>query len=106
MMNQFSIELGLTEKQKQQIVPFLKQEVPQLAALKKNTSLTPLQKVEQLKQISNAVDAKITPILDPEQQKKFQAIREENRRKLIEELGSKVMQKLEGEIKQELRRPR
>ena len=102
MMNQFSIELGLTEQQRQQIVPFLKQEVPQLEALKKNTSLTALQKVEQLKQISSAVDVKITPLLDPAQQQKFQAMREENRRRLIEEMGSKALQKVEGEIKQKL----
>ena len=102
MMNQFAIELGLTEQQKQQILPFLKQEAPQLEALKKNTSLTPLQKVEQLKQISSSIDAKIMPLLDPPQQKKFQEIRDENRRRLIEELGSKVMQKLEGEIKKKL----
>jgi hypothetical protein len=102
MINQFSIELGLTEQQKQQIVPFLKEELPQLAALKKETSLTPVQKVEKLKEISSAVDAKISPLLDPEQGKKFQAIREENRRKLIEELGSKAIQKVEGAIKQKL----
>ena len=77
MINQFSIELGLTEQQKQQIVPILKQEVTQLEALKKNTSLKPLQKMEQLKQISSSIDAKITPLLDPQQQQKFQAIREE-----------------------------
>jgi hypothetical protein len=72
----------------------------QLADLKKNTSLTPVQKLEQLKQISSAVEAKITPILDPAQQQKFQAMREENRRKLIEELGRKLMQKTENELKQ------
>ncbi len=102
MMNQFSIELGLTEQQKQQILPFLKEETTKLGELKKNTSLKPLEKIEQLKQISGAVDAKITPLLDAEQQKKFQAIREENRRKLIEELGSKVMQKVESKIKQKM----
>jgi Protein of unknown function (DUF3604) len=102
MMNRFSIELGLTEQQGQQIIPFLKQEVPQLEALKKNTSLTALQKVEQLKQISSAVDAKITPLLDPAQQQKFQAIREENRRRLLEEMGSKALQKVGGEIKQKM----
>jgi hypothetical protein len=72
----------------------------QLADLKKNTSLTPVQKLEQLKQISSSVEAKITPILDPAQQQKFQAMREENRRKLIEELGRKLMQKTENELKQ------
>jgi len=102
MINQFSIELGLTEQQKQQIVPFLKQELPQLAALKKNTALSPVQKVEQLRQIGSAVDDKIAPILNPSQQQKFKEIREENRRKLIEELGSKVMQKVESKMKQEM----
>ena len=102
MMNQFSIELGLTEQQKEQILPLLKEELTKLGELKKNTSLKPLEKIEQLKQISDAVDAKITPLLDAEQQKKFQALREENRRKLIEELGSKVLQKAEGELKQKM----
>jgi hypothetical protein len=102
MINQFSIELGLTEQQKQQIVPFLKEELPKLAALKTNTALTPVHKVEQLKQISGAVDAKITPLLDPAQQTKFQALREERRRQMIEELASKVLQKLEGDIKKKL----
>jgi len=102
MINQFAIELGSTEQQKQQIIPILKQEAAQLEALKKNTSLTPLQKIEQLKQISSAADAKITPLLDQAQQQKFNTIREENRRKLIEELGSKALQKVKGEIKQKM----
>src|SRR5271157_5022017 len=53
------------------------------------------QKLEQLKQIADEVDAKITPLLDQQQQQKFQAIREEHRRELIEKLGGKMMQKLE-----------
>ena len=100
MMNQFSIEVGLTEQQRQQILPFLKEEITKLGELKKNTSLKALEKVEQLKQISAAVDTKITPLLDPAQQKKFQAIREENRKKLIDEMASKSLQKVEGEVKQ------
>ena len=64
-LNTFSIELGLNEQQKQQILPFLQDEAKQLGALKKNTSLKPLEKVEQLKQIGSAIDAKITPLLDP-----------------------------------------
>jgi hypothetical protein len=99
ILNQFSIELGLTEQQKQQIVPFLKQEAPKLEALKKNTSLSPVQKLEQLKQIADEVDAKITPLLDQQQQQKFQAIREEHRRALIEKLGSKMTQELQTEIR-------
>ncbi len=96
MLNQFSIELGLNAEQKQQIVPFLQQEAPKLEALKKNTSLKPMEKLEQLKQIADEVDAKVTPLLDQQQQQKFQAIREQHRRELIEKLGGQMMEKLEN----------
>jgi hypothetical protein len=96
LANQFSIELGLTEQQKQQVIPILKAQVPKLEALKKNTSLKPLEKLEQLKQIGDSIDAQITPLLNQEQQQKFQAIREEHRRQLVEKLGSGIVQKLEN----------
>ena len=76
VVNQFSIELGLTEQQKQQIVPILKEEIKQLEALKKDTSLSGLKKVEQLREIGASFDEKITPLLNAEQQPKFQAMRE------------------------------
>ncbi len=101
-LNTFAIELGLNEQQKQQILPFLQDEIKQLGALKKNTSLKPLEKVEQLKQIGSAIDAKITPILDPAQQKKFQEMREEKRREMIEQMGSQAIQKAEAKVKQEM----
>jgi Protein of unknown function (DUF3604) len=99
MINQFSIELGLTQQQKQQIVPILKQAAPQLEALKKKTSLKPLQKIEQLRQIADSVDSKITPLLNPDQQQKFQAIRDEHRRKLIEKMASTVVDKVGTDLK-------
>jgi hypothetical protein len=99
MINQFSIELGLTEQQKQQIVPFLTEEAPKLKALKDNKSLKPLQKIEQLTRISDEIDAKVTPLLDQQQQQKFQAIRDEHRRQLVEKLGSQVLQKVESKVK-------
>jgi len=99
MINQFSLELGLTEQQKQQIVPILKQAAPQLEALKKNTSLKPLQKIEQLKQIADSVDSKITPLLNPEQQQKFQAIRDEHRRELIVKMASQAVEKVGTDLK-------
>ncbi len=99
MLNQFSIEVGLTEQQRQQILPYLKGEIiPKLKALKKNTSLTPVQKLEQLKQLSDEVDAKLTPLLDQQQQQKFQAIREEHRRELVEKLGGEAMQKIDNGV--------
>jgi hypothetical protein len=99
MINQFSVELGLTEQQKRQIVPILKQAAPQLEALKKKTSLKPLQKIEQLKQIADSVDSKITPLLNPDQQQKFQAIRDEHRREFIEKMASQVIQKAGTDLK-------
>ena len=101
-LNTFSIELGLNEQQRQQILPFLQDEAKQLGALKKNTSLKPLEKVEQLKQIGGTIDAKISPLLDPEQQKKFQALRDQMRRDMIEKMGSQAIQKAESKIKQEM----
>jgi hypothetical protein len=99
-LNTFSIELGLNEQQKQQILPFLQDEVKQLGALKKNTSLKPREKVEQLKQIGSAIDAKIMPLLDQQQQKKFQALREEKRREMIEQMGNAAMEKFETKVQQ------
>ena len=41
-------------------------------------------KLEQLKQIADDLDSKITPLLNADQQKKFQEIREQHRRELME----------------------
>jgi len=46
--DQFSIELGLTEQQKEQILPILNDEIKRLEALKKDTSLSGPKKLEQL----------------------------------------------------------
>lgn len=85
-MEQISQALQLTPQQKQQIVPILKQEMPQLQAIKSNTSLGRMQKAMQLKQISTATDAKVMPILNPEQQQKFQAMREQERQQMVQKL--------------------
>ena len=85
---QMSQALQLTPQQKTQIAPILKQEMPQLQQVKANASLGPLQKAEQLKQISTTTDSKIMPILNPEQQQKYQAMREQERQQMIEKLRS------------------
>jgi len=97
-LNQFSIELGLTQEQRQQIFPIIQQELPKLKDLKKNTSLKPEEKLEQLKAIADDLDSKITPLLNADQQKKFQEIREEHRRALIEKIGSGLVQKAENSV--------
>ncbi len=98
MANQFSMELGLTGEQRQQVIPILKAAVPQLTALKKNTSLKPEAKLEQLKAIADDIDSKVTPLLNADQQKKFQEIRDEHRRELIEKIGRGLVQKAENSV--------
>jgi Protein of unknown function (DUF3604) len=98
LSNQFSIELGLTEEQKKQIVPMLKQEVQQLGALKKNASLSGVQKVEALRKLGVSFDEQISPLLNPEQQQKFQALREDMRRRMIEGMGDKALKKVESDV--------
>ena len=98
LSNQFSIELGLTEEQKKQIVPMLQQEIKQLGELKKDTKLSGLQKVEALRKLGVSFDEKISPLLNPEQQQKFQSMREQMRRRLIEEMADKAMQKVESAV--------
>jgi hypothetical protein len=102
LANQFSMGLGLTEQQKQQIVPILKEEVTQLAALKKNAALSAVQKVEQLRKLGVSFDEKISPLLNPEQQQKFQAMREQMRRRLIENMAREAAGKLKKAAKQDL----
>jgi len=40
----------------------------------------------------------ITPLLNIDQQKEFQAIREEHRRELIEKIGGQLVQKAENSV--------
>ena len=49
-----------------------------------------------MKAIADDLDSKITPLLNADQQKKFQEIREEHRRELIEKIGSGLVQKAEN----------
>jgi hypothetical protein len=100
--NQFSVELGLTEEQKQQILPILNDELKQLEALKKNTSLSGLKKAEQLRGIGVSFDEKIRPLLNAEQQPKFQALRERVRRRLLDKMASEAAAKLKGAATRDL----
>src|SRR5262249_51373395 len=102
MSNQFSIELGLTAQQRQQILPILKQELKQLQGLQKDTALGALKKVERLREIGSAFDTPISPLLNAEQQPKFQALREQMRRHLIETLGSETLHAVERKLEKKL----
>ncbi len=73
LSNQFSIELKLTEEQKKQIVPLLQQEIKQLGELKKDTKLSGRAEGGGVAQAGVSFDEKISPLLNPDQQQKFQA---------------------------------
>ncbi len=103
IINRFSVELGLTEQQKQQIVPILKQELQQLQAVKKDASLGAVQKVERVRAIGVSFDEKLKPLINAEQQQKFQALREELRKRFIETMASQALHKVESKVEEELR---
>jgi len=64
---QFSVTLGLTAEQKKQIVPILDAEIKRLGELKKNTSLSAVQKAEALRKIGVSFDEKLKPLLNADQ---------------------------------------
>ncbi len=88
-LGQMSTALQLTPAQKQQVLPILKEEAPKMQALKANTSLGPLQKAMQMKEISNDTDAKLKPILTPEQFQKLQQMHEQERQQMMQKMEQK-----------------
>jgi hypothetical protein len=100
LTNQLSNELGLTEEQRQQFAPILKDELTQLGALKKDKSLTALKKVERLREIGTSFDARMKPLLNPEQQQKFDSLRVQARRHLIGTMADEAAQKIEDSARQ------
>ena len=70
----------------------------QLGELKKDTKLSGLQKVEALRKLGVSFDEKISPLLNPQQQQKFQAMREQMRRRLIEGMADKALQKAKSAV--------
>lgn len=93
--HQFSTELGLTQQQKEAIIPILDDEIKKLQALKTNTTLSGLKKLEELRSVGATIDEKIKPLLNAEQQPKFQAMREALRRRMLVKMAGEVGAKLE-----------
>jgi len=95
---QFAVALGLTQQQKQQILPIFDEELKQLVALKKNTKLGATEKVEELRKVGESFDKKLTPLLNADQQARFQTMREQLRRRLIDHMGDEALKKLAADI--------
>jgi hypothetical protein len=86
-LEQLSKELQLTPEQKGELLPILKQEAPKLEAIKKNTSMTKIEKARELHAIHSQTAPQMQKILSPAQYQKLQAIREQEVRSAIEKNG-------------------
>src|SRR5215469_8298362 len=85
-LEKMSAALQLTPQQKQQVRPILMEEAPKLKALKSNTSLGPLQKAMQMRQIADATDAKLKPILTPQQYQTWEQMRAQERQQMMQKM--------------------
>ena len=88
-LEKISTELQLSPAQKQQMLPILKEEAPKIQAIKSNTSLGPMQKAMQLREIGQATDAKVMPILSPEQYQKWQQMRAQEKEQMMQKMENR-----------------
>jgi hypothetical protein len=79
-------QLQLTPAQKEQIRPILVEELPKVRALKSNTTMPPLHKARQMREISDETDAKLKPILNPQRYANWEQIRAEERQEMIRKM--------------------
>ena len=78
-MEWLSKELNLTDEQKEKVKPILDEQTKQMHAAQEDTSLTQEQKRDKMKQIHQTTHSQINEILAPEQQKKFAALKEQQK---------------------------
>ncbi len=76
--------LQLTADQKQQVLPILRMEAPQIQQVMNDPNLIPQQRASQLKQIAADVDGKIQPILTQQQWQKWQDMRRQERQAILQ----------------------
>jgi periplasmic protein CpxP/Spy len=87
-LEKLSAALQLSPEQKQKMAPIMMEEGQKMKGIKSNTTLGPMQKAMQLKQVGADMDAKIQPILSPQQFQKFQEIQQQEREQMIEKMRS------------------
>jgi hypothetical protein len=74
-LERLASQLSLTPDQKRQLIPILVAEAPKVRAVKADTSLSRMQKMQQLKAIHDETDPQVKSILTSEQYQKLQEIR-------------------------------
>ena len=90
-LEKLAAQLQLTPDQKKQMAPIMIEEAKKMKAIKGNTSLGPMEKLMQMKQVSTDMDTKVQPILTPAQYQQFQQIREQERQQMMEKMRSGQM---------------
>lgn len=81
---QLATQLSLTPEQKRQLIPVLAAEAPKVQAIKADSSLTKIQKLQQIKAIHDQTDPQVKAILSPEQYQKLQGIRRQELERVVE----------------------
>ena len=77
-------QLNLTPEQKVKLMPILADEAPKVEAIKANTSLTGLQKMEQLRALHEQTNPQVQAILSPQQYEQLQQIRQHEIEQMIQ----------------------
>ena len=88
-LQKMSAALQLTPAQKKQVLPILMDEGPKMKALKSDTSMPPLQKAMQMRQIGEATDAKMKPILNPGQYQKWEQMRAAEKQQMMQKMENR-----------------
>jgi len=78
-LERLSKELNLTDDQKAKVKPILEEQTKQMHATQEDFSLTQEQKHDKMKQIHETTNLQISDILTPEQQKKFAALKDQQK---------------------------
>jgi hypothetical protein len=92
-MQNLTERLSLTDDQRAKIKPIAEQEAGELGYLWGNPSLSDSDKLKHLEEVVRASDAKIKPILSPEQQAKLEQMRKEQKRELNTLVAQRKAQK-------------
>ena len=75
-LTKISTELNLTDDQKAKIKPILQSEFSQLKTVRDDTSMSPDQKQAKATDIHDSASTQISSILTPEQQKKWESMKQ------------------------------
>jgi periplasmic protein CpxP/Spy len=85
-LQQMAQQLNLSESQKDKILPILVREAPKAKAVTEDPTLPKNEKVARLMEIRNSTDDSVRPILTPDQQTKFDQIRQAQRQQMLQQL--------------------